>query len=319
VLLGMLWFGLALAPSLQIIPHHIHLADRFLYLPLVGLAVALGVGLRRLANASKPRLAVGGVLAMAVSCLIILVTLSVRQVQTWRNSVSVWERCVSLAPNYVIPHRVLADSLAERGQFDRAIGHYQTALRMEPDYVDALRNFASRLVTCEDEQLRDDNLAIKLAERGCGLTDWKDMGLRRVLAMACTSRASTLKRGEQFRIAIQRYKKAVAADPSYEPAVLNWAFLLATCTDEESRDPEKAVQIAEIACRLSKHRNPLGLSVLATTYAEAGRLDEAIAAAEKALQMAQAAGDRGLTGELRCRMKLYQDRIKYGNPTDRSP
>jgi len=317
-ILGVLWFGLALAPSLQIIPHHIHRADRFLYLPLVGLAIVLGAGLRRLGNASKPRWAVWGVIAVAVSCLFVLVTLSVRQVQTWRTSVSVWERCVSVSPNYCIPHRVLADSLAKRGQFDRAIAHYQIALDIEPDYVDALRNFASRLVTCEDEQLRDYDRAIKLAERGCQLTQGRDMGLRRILAMAYTSQASTLKHGEQFQSALRHYSKAVAADPSYEPALLNLAFLLATCIDEESRDPEKAVRLAEMACRLSNSPNPLRPSVLATAYAEAGRFDEAIAAAERALQMARAIGDRGLTEELQRQLKLYEDRNAHGNPADKS-
>lgn len=318
-LLGVLWFGLALAPSLQIIPHHIHRADRFLYLPLVGLAIALGAGLWRLGNASKRRWAVWGGIAVAVSCLFVLVTFSVRQVQIWQNSVSVWERCVSVSPNYYVPHRVLADSLAKRGHFDRAIAYYEAALEIEPDYVDALRNFASRLVTCEDEQLRDYSRAIKLAERGCRLTKGHDMGLRRILAMACTSQASALKQDEQFRLAIQHYNKAVAADPTYEPAVLNWAFLLATCTDQGARDSEKAIELAEIACRLSEYRNPLATSVLATAYAEAGQFREAVAAIERALQVAQAIGDRELTEELRRRLRLYQERSTNADPARNSP
>ena len=43
---GLLWFGIALAPTAQVIPHHIARADRFLYLPLVGLSILLAGSLR---------------------------------------------------------------------------------------------------------------------------------------------------------------------------------------------------------------------------------------------------------------------------------
>ena len=48
VLFGLLWFGLALAPVSQIMPHHVHRAERFLYLPLVGLAITVAMGLHGL-------------------------------------------------------------------------------------------------------------------------------------------------------------------------------------------------------------------------------------------------------------------------------
>lgn len=316
-LLGVLWFGLALGPTSQIMPHHVHRADRFLYLPLVGLAIALGVGLRPLGNALKSRLTVAGVIVMGVLCLFLLDALSAHQVQTWRNSVLVWEKCVSAAPNHYVPHRVLADSLARRGRLDRAIPHYEAALELEPSYVDALRNYASNLVTCEDERLRDDGLAIKLAERGCELTQWRDPGLRRILAMACTSRASTLKRAGRFQMAVQYYNTAVDANPYYEAALLNLSFLLATCNDDELRDPETAVRLAERACQLSEYRNPVNLGVLATAYAEAGRLEEAVTMAEKALQAARAAGDKGLTEELQRRLEDYRNRKPHREPADK--
>ena len=47
-LFAIFWFGLALTPTSQILHHHIHRADRFLYLPLVGLAAAMGFGIRPL-------------------------------------------------------------------------------------------------------------------------------------------------------------------------------------------------------------------------------------------------------------------------------
>lgn len=50
LLFGLVWFGLALLPTAQILPHHIHRADRYLYLPLVGLAIAAAMVLLRLSH-----------------------------------------------------------------------------------------------------------------------------------------------------------------------------------------------------------------------------------------------------------------------------
>ena len=225
IVFGMLWYGLALGPTSQIMPHHIHRADRYLYLPLVGLAVAVSAGLRPLGKAMKSRPAVAGAMTIGVSCLLVLDVLSTYQVRAWRDSVSLWEHCAGAAPDNPVCHRALADSLAKRGRLDRAIPHYQTALWLEPAYIDALRNFAFYMVTC-GEELRDDDLAIGLAERGCELTQWMDPDLLRTLAMA---------------------------------------------------------------------------------YARARRFEEAVAAGERALQLAQAAGNAELVAELRRQLNLGAD------------
>jgi len=314
VLFGTLWFGFALGPTSQIMPHHIHRADRFLYLPLVGLAIALGVGLRPLGNVVKPRLALAGVIVAGISCLLVLNTLSVYQVQTWRNDVSLWKQCVTADPKNPVTHRALADSLAKRGDLDQAIPHYKIALQMEPAYIDALRNFAFYLVTCKNESVRDDGLAVELAERGCELTGWKDRDFLRTLAIAYTNIAIASVGNAQFQSAVQNYDKAIEADPVYEVALFNQALLLATCTDDQLREPERAVRLAERACQLIEEPGAVRLSVLAATYAAVTRFGEAVTATQRALQVARTAGNRGLTEELQRQLELYQNRSPYRGP-----
>ena len=317
VLFGVLWFGLALGPTLQIMPHHIHRADRFLYLPLVGLALVVGAGLRPLENALKGRTTAAAVAAIGVWS--VLSILSWAQVQSWRNSVSLWEKCVLAEPNNPVAHRALADGLAKRGQLDRAIPHYETALRLEPVYVDALRNFAFYLVTCDDDTLRDDNRAVTLAEQGCELTKWRDRDLRRTLAMAYTNCAITLQRDLQFRPAIQFYRQAIEADPDYDMALFNLAFLLATCTDKELRKADEAVRLAERACAVVEHPNPIRLSILAAAYAEAARFEQAVATVENAIQRSQANGNHRYTEELQRQLKLYQEHSTYSHAANKGP
>ena len=70
-MLGLIWFGLALAPASQILNHHIPRADRFLYLPLAGLAISLAVGLRPLGSRCKG-LAAGAAIAAGATGLLLL-------------------------------------------------------------------------------------------------------------------------------------------------------------------------------------------------------------------------------------------------------
>ena len=79
-LLGLLWFGIALAPSSQIMVHHVHRADRFLYLPLAGLVVAVAMGLGWLGSVLPGRAARVGVATALVLGLLLLARLSTAQV-----------------------------------------------------------------------------------------------------------------------------------------------------------------------------------------------------------------------------------------------
>jgi len=171
-LFGLLWFILALGPTLQIMPHHIHRADRFLYFPLVGLAIMMAMGLRPLASVLKGRVA--PVVIAALGLLSLLAILSAGQVRSWRNSASMWENCLRVDPNNALAHGGIADTLAAVGLFDEALEHYRTAVLLDPNNADTLRNFALLLATCHQTELRDYGLAMRLAERACELADRSD-------------------------------------------------------------------------------------------------------------------------------------------------
>ncbi len=146
------------------------------------------------------------------------------------------------------------------------------------------------------------------------MTEWKDPGLRRTLAAACTRRANTLAHGRRFRPAIECYEKALEADPDHEMALLDLAFLLTTCVEQELRDAKRAVRLAERACKLADPPDPARLTVLAAAYAGARRFDQAVATAQEALRLAQAAGNQRLTEELTRQLKLYQNQKPYRDP-----
>ncbi len=307
-LFGLMWFGLALAPSSQIMAHHWIRADRFMYLPLVGMAVAAAMGLRLLIGVRRTRTAAVAVIVAGGAIVLLLGRASACQVETWRNGVSLWEHCVTISPNSEVAHGALADALTKAGQFHRALPHYRMALRIAPDNKETLNNFALELAANDDKGLRDYDLAIELARRGCEVTQWKSQKLRRTLAMALNNFALELESRREFRRAIQSYTEASEADPKYEAPLFNLALLLATCSDEKLRCGPDAVRVAERACEIVQYRDANGLAILATACAEAGQFDEAAEAMQMAVAAARMAGDQALADRLRSQSQLDSDR-----------
>ncbi len=318
-LFGLVWFVLALGPTAQIMPHHIDRADRFLYLPLVGLVVAAAVGLRPLGKALKSDDALAGVIAAGVLGLIVLGLRSADQVQTWRNSISMWQHCVKLVPANAFAHSCLAGDLADEGRFDEAIPHYEQALKVEPDNPETLNAFADRLASYRQEELRDYGRAIRLATRACELTGWQNPEFRRTLAMAYIQLATVLKRKGRFDRAIQNFNHARRAAPDYELPLFNLAMLLATCSDPEFRRPDEAVRLAERACAMLDEPRPLQLAILADVYAEAGRFDQAITTTERAIQIARADDDPETAHQLQGRMERYRSQSVSSKQGDYLP
>jgi tetratricopeptide (TPR) repeat protein len=303
MLFGLVWYGLALGPTSQIMPHHIQRADRFLYLPLVGLALASAAGLQLVTKASSGRAKAGIVAALTLG-LLALGARSARQVQTWRNAVSMWENCVRLDPDGTIANCALADNLAREGQSVRAVQHYERALRSSPNAPLIMGNLARLLATCREEEQRDYERAVDLATRAFESSP-RHLG---TLALVRTRFAGSLAEGRQFRRAIREYEAAIDLHPVYQPALLELASLLATCEDERLRDADRAVRLAEQACELADQPGPEALRILAKAYAEANRFDEAVATAKKAIQRAQAAGRPEVTSDLERELKAYQRR-----------
>ncbi len=286
---GLLWFGLALAPSAQVVPHHLTRADRFLYLPLVGLGLLVASALTPLGSSSKTRTLPVATMVAAIAVLLALEVRSIQQVQTWRDSLTVWEHCLSVYPSSAMAHFGVADNLAGVGLLREAKPHYEAAVKLNPGYTALLNNYVRKLASYPDERLRDYGRAIELATRGCAIAGWKSASLRRTLALARMNYATSLKNRGQLAAAAEYYRKAIEADPEYEVPLWNLALLLATSSDPKLRDPAEGVRRAEEALAKRQSPDPVQLAILATVYAQAGRASEAKEAQEAAMRAFQAA------------------------------
>jgi tetratricopeptide (TPR) repeat protein len=305
-LFGFLWFGLALGPASQIMTHHIHRADRFLYLPLVGLAIVIAMSLRPLSRFLGHRAMVFGGVAVGLATLLALYATSARQVRTWRNTITTWENSVRIGPKNFLAQRILADKLAKAGDYERAYRHFEEALKINAYNIQALNQFAGHLATNDDESQRDYELAIRLASWACELSQRNDPESVHTLAVVYNNYAVHLGAKGENQQAIDFYAKAIETDPGYAAPLFNLALLRNKCSDAAYRRPEEAVRLAERACRLAADPSGNELMILAMAYAQTGQADRAVATVERALTAAEASGDVTLAGTLRERLELFR-------------
>jgi tetratricopeptide (TPR) repeat protein len=114
--------------------------------------------------------------------------------------------------------------------------------------------------------------------------------------------------------AIDEYRQALALIPDLVPALNNLAWILATDPDARNRNGAEAVQLAKRACVLTDNQTPVLIGTLAVAYAEVGRFKEAVATAQRARDLARAAGQTMVAERNQQLLELYQSGRPYRQP-----
>lgn len=134
VLVGWLWFLGTLVPTIGIVQAGMQArADRFMYVPLIGLSIAVAWLARDTATRLGPRghraIATGGALAIAGLGAVAWV-----QVSHWRNTQTLFEHAVDVTDANYFAHNRLAEEFIGRQDLDPALRHYAEAARFRPDW-----------------------------------------------------------------------------------------------------------------------------------------------------------------------------------------
>ena len=217
---------------------------------------------------------------------------------------------------------VLAEILRDQNKAVEAVQHFREALRIRPDFPEALNNLAWLLATSKEPGARDGTQAVQLAERACALTQYQKTVYLDTLvaayaeagrfddAIATAQKARTLAAAAD-ETDLQKTRISLAANLN------NLAWTLATSPDTSIRDGKRALQLAERACELTGYKKTIMAGTLAAAYAEAGRFDDAMAMAQKACALASESGDQNLLKRNRELLALYRTHQPYHEPLEK--
>jgi tetratricopeptide (TPR) repeat protein len=350
-------------------------ADRYTYLPQIGLYLAVAWGASDVA--SQLRFGRQVLSILAVSTIIISSTLASIQAGYWRTSDELWKHTLAVTNDNDIAHYGLGDVYMRRGQFDEAvtefsaaerirpespdakdylgvallkngqtdeaIDHLKAALRLMPSHPTAHFDLANALFQQGDVagaiseyqqhlntrapraivgfaqpdyatahydlgncyvQRGDLNLAVKEYDEALKLSP-RNSQARNNLGFALSQLGKT-------REAVAEWEVALHTEPNNIEVLANLAWILATSSDASIRDGRHALVLADRAKRLSGS-NPKILRVLAAAYAEAGKFQEAIDAANRGLELANKEGDTGLTEDFQSDLESYRSNTALRN------
>ena len=205
MLMGWLWFLGTLVPVIQLVQSGGQaMADRFTYFPSLGALVLAIWGAHELTRHWRHQVIVLSVAASAAIVLCVAVTR--HQLGYWRDDETLFRHTLEVTRNNFVAHNNLGAALLKQGRTKEAIRQFLAAVNINPDDPDAegklakvlemkdssvqildpstLNNLAWELATCPDAGIRNGALAVKLAERACELTHYRQIIFIGTLAAA---------------------------------------------------------------------------------------------------------------------------------------
>ena len=214
------------------------------------------------------------------------------------DAIAHFQKALELRPNHPNAHYNLGNALLGQGQVEAAMAHLQKTVELRPDDADAHNNLGWCLL--QNGQV---NRSIGHFQRA--------LAIRPGFAEAHNNLGFVLLRKGQVREATAHYQTALRLQPDNARTLSGLAWALATCPDASVRDGSRAVELAQRANQLSGGQDPVIICALAAAYAEGGRFAEAVTAAQRALELANARSNAPLAEMLQSQLKHYQANTPY--------
>lgn len=206
---GWLFFLITLVPVIGFVQvGRQAMADRYAYIPCIGLFIAIAWGLGQLADANPSMR-----LIPAVAALLLVVSYgaaAANYLQYWQNGVTLFTRASAMnkTPDPVI-EEALADALLSSGRLDDAFQHYRETCVLRPDYPVCHYNMAEILFT--RHQLQD---ALEQYQLALSLTHSQDMAIS-----SLTNSGEILFELGDYQTAQMRVAAALQIDPNNSAAL----------------------------------------------------------------------------------------------------
>jgi tetratricopeptide (TPR) repeat protein len=289
---GWFWYLGTLVPVIGVVQVGSQpIADRYTYLPVVGLFIVIAWGLPDLLEHMAAR---RYLLAGAATCVFTAsIVLARQQVANWDNSVALWQHTLRVTAGNHRAHNNLALALVAAGKPEDALLHFDAALQIDPDSVEALTGVGGILVSAgklDDAITRyrhalrvNPNDAIARADLGAALAEQGKFAEAETQLRAAVASAPDLAQGHSYlgvtlarqgrtAEAIDHFARVIELQPADGAARRHYGSALAL----EGRTDEAIVQF-ETALRLNpadaQARNGLGDALAAAGKLEAAALE----------------------------------------------
>ena len=325
-LAGWLWFVGMLAPVSGLVQvGGAFMADRYSYLPLVGIFIIIAFVAGEIADripSSKMFLGAGAAVILA-GCIFA----TERQLGFWKDSETLFDHDLDVAEDNDVARNNLGLVLEERGDWAGALANFQAATRLSPNQpvtrnnlgtlldqlgqpADALAEFRAAIALRPDDADLHISAGHELNQLDHFRAALDELAIAKNLdpnlpRLHVETARALFKLGRD-REGVAEFLTAVRLAPGDYQILAEAAHYLAANENAAARDGKLALQLALKADEISGQCQPMAFDALATALAETGDFSNAVIYAQRTLDWAKAAHAKGLEPLLR-RLEAYQN------------
>jgi len=228
---GWLWYAITLLPVIGIIQvGDFAMADRYHYLPSIGIAVMLAWGVPLLFPHEDMRKKI--LCPAVIIALAILAVLTWQQCGYWKNNTTLFSNALQVTKDNYLAHNNLGLTLFTEGNTEEAIYHYNKAIRIKTKYTDAYFNRGVAY--------------FKLGQYQRAIEDYNEsIRLKPHYADVYKNRGSAYFKLAQYQRAIDDYSEAIHLKPDYIDVYINRGLAYSMQGNNElvCRDAHKACDL----------------------------------------------------------------------------
>ncbi|HLB73634.1 MAG TPA: tetratricopeptide repeat protein [Sedimentisphaerales bacterium] len=263
---GWLWFIGTLFPVIGLVQAGLWpaIADRWAYVPMIGLSIIVAWGAGDLA--AKWRLPISATVLAACACLSALGFCTYRQAGYWRSSRTLFGHALDVTTDNYIAHLNFGNTFIKDGKIAEAMSHYGKAVEIHPAFDDAHYNLGVgfSLQEAYQQAIKEYRIALNL--------NAGHFNARLRLAEALTRTGSLDEATGHFERLLQK-------EPDNVESLNNYALALV-----QMKRTAQAMELYDKALRIDPDSVEV-LNNLGAALAEQWQFDPAIAHLRKALRL----------------------------------
>lgn len=140
---GLFFLLITLIPVYNIVPIVNPVAERYLYLPIVGFMLVAGAVINIVATNCRTERRSIYILIPLAAIFVIYSFATMERNKVWRDTYTLWKDTIDKTPDSVRGHYNLGLVYAEQGKFDHAIGEFEITIKLQPSHVNAHNNLGN--------------------------------------------------------------------------------------------------------------------------------------------------------------------------------